>query len=251
MRSIAIDAGNTRIKAALFEDKELVQLMLSTKLEEIAHWCQQQQASHAIVSSVRGNAIDPLLEKLSTFLQPLLLQPGLPLPITIRYQTPYTLGGDRIAAAVGGAALFPAKPVLVFDAGTCLTHEFVDAAGLYTGGAISPGLQMRLKAMHSFTASLPLVTIIYDEVPALPGSSTQECLQSGAYWGMLYEIEGTLLRYKQIYPHLQVILCGGDAKFFENKLKETIFVVSELVLFGLNEILRYNVLQKKSSAPAI
>jgi type III pantothenate kinase len=241
MRTIAIDIGNTRIKAGLFEEQRLVGLEQGQQAEQITGWCRQQQASHAIVASV-GGATDALARQLSDFLQVLELQLQVPLPITLGYKTPQTLGVDRIAAAVGGAARFPAAPVLVFDAGTCLTHELVSEAGEYLGGAISPGLHMRLKAMHSFTARLPLASLDPQNAPPLPGQSTQECLQSGAFWGMLSEIEGTLLRYKQIYPRLKVILCGGDAKTFENKLKEPIFVVPELVLFGLNEILRHNVL---------
>ncbi len=251
MRSIALDIGNTRTKAALYQDQVLLEVVQDQQAENIIAWCSRQQASHVVVSTV-GGAETPLLQALPQALQPLLLKPGVPLPIEIAYKTPHTLGTDRIAAAVGGAALYPAQPVLVFDAGSCLTHELVNSAGVYLGGAISPGLQMRLKAMHTFTARLPLASLEAETTPPpLPGGSTIECLQSGAYWGMLGEIESTILRYKQVYPQLQVILCGGDAKIFENKLKETIFVVSELVLFGLNEILRYNVLQKKNSAPSV
>jgi type III pantothenate kinase len=250
MRSIAIDLGNTRAKAALFEDTKLVTLEAGLEINAIADWCKQQQAQHAIIASV-GAAAEPLVASLSTIMHTLLLQPGLPLPIQVHYKTPQTLGADRIAAAVGGAAYCAGKAVLVFDAGTCLTHEFITQEGNYLGGAISPGLHMRLRAMHSFTARLPLAALLPGEEPPFTGQSTQECLQSGAYWGMLGEIESTILRYRKISPQLEVILCGGDAKTFENKLKGTIFVVSELVLFGLNEILRYNVLQKKSSAPAV
>ena len=250
MRSIAIDVGNTRLKAALFEEQELVQLVVYANAEELVSWCSRQQASHAIIASTKGPA-DELAEALRPFLQPILLQWGLPLPISLGYETPQTLGADRIAAAVGGAALFPAQAVLVLDAGTCLTYECVSAEGVYEGGAISPGLHMRLKAMHTFTARLPLINLQEEQEPALIGKSTRACMESGAYWGMLGEIESAILRYKQIYPHLKVILCGGDTKIFENKLKEYIFVVPELVLFGLNEILRYNVLQKKRSAPAV
>ena len=250
MRSIAIDMGNTRAKAALFEDKVLVQVVHGLELSAIAGWCSQQQAQHAIIATV-GAPAAPLAEELGTFMQVLLLQYGLPLPINIAYSTPQTLGADRIAAAVGGASLFSGKPVLVFDAGTCLTHEFVTKDREYRGGAISPGLHMRLKAMHTFTARLPLATLVPEEEPPFTGQSTLECLQSGAFWGMAGEIENTILRYRQMHPDLQVILCGGDGIFFENKLKEPIFAVHELVLIGLNEILRYNVLQKKNSAPAV
>jgi type III pantothenate kinase len=245
MRSIALDVGNTRAKVALFNDQQLLEVAHGLTAEALIAWCRQRlQGVQGLIAASVGTPVEPLLAAIGPPAHTYVLQPGLPLPLTVTYATPHTLGADRIAAAIGGAARFPRQAVLVFDAGTCLTHELVSPEGAYLGGAISPGLHMRLQAMHQFTARLPLASLRPDQLPALPGSSTESCLQAGAFWGMLGEIENTIVRYRHIYPHLQVILCGGDAKTFENTLKQPIFVVPELVLYGLNEILRYNVLQK-------
>jgi type III pantothenate kinase len=115
----------------------------------------------------------------------------------------------------------------------------VESGGIYLGGGISPGLAMRFKAMHTFTARLPLVTPV--DTPELIGTTTTACMQSGAIWGMIEEIDGVVARYREKYPDLQVILCGGDAPFFENKLKASIFASPEIVLIGLNSILSHNV----------
>ncbi|EMR00643.1 type III pantothenate kinase [Cesiribacter andamanensis] len=213
MRSIAIDVGNTRAKAALFEQQQLLEVAYGLEQEAILPWCleRRQGVEAAIIASV-GAPVAELQARLGTHMPSLLLTPDLPLPLRTDYATPQSLGADRIAAAVGGAARFSGQAVLVFDAGTCLTHELVRPEGVYAGGAISPGLQMRLQAMHQFTARLPLAPLEAGSLPPLPGRSTQECLQAGAFWGMLGEIEYTIGRYRQIYPHLQVILCGGDAK---------------------------------------
>ena len=149
-----------------------------------------------------------------------------------------TLGVDRIAAVCGAFALFPEKNCLVIDAGSCITYDVLDQKGNYCGGSISPGLEMRLKAMHTFTARLPLVKV--NQQVNLIGNSTESCLQSGALYGVLAEIEGIVEKYNQNYAELRVIMCGGDASLFENQLKPTIFVAPDLVLKGLNRILLQN-----------
>src|SRR5690606_13620294 len=112
------------------------------------------------------------------------------------------------------------------DAGTCITYDFTDSDRQYYGGGISPGLKMRFQAVHTFTARLPLV--IPAENPELVGNSTETSIQSGIVNGILAEIDGIISRYRQKYPDLQVILCGGDAPFFENKLKASIFASPDL-----------------------
>ncbi|HEY5825470.1 MAG TPA: type III pantothenate kinase, partial [Cyclobacteriaceae bacterium] len=155
------------------------------------------------------------------------------------YATPTTLGVDRIAAVCGALEIYPNGNCLVVDTGTCINYEFIDAKGEYLGGAISPGIHMRLEAMHKFTARLPLVTNNPDA--QLIGNSTATCMQSGVTNGVIAEIEGIITRYSHLYPDLGVILSGGDYSLFENKLKPSIFVAPELVLSGLNRILLHNV----------
>jgi type III pantothenate kinase len=163
----------------------------------------------------------------------------LPLPVKNGYATPQTLGVDRIAAACGANALFPENNCLVIDAGTCVTYEFVDATGVYRGGAISPGLKMRFQALSVLTARLPLVEPVH--TPELTGASTASCIQSGVVIGLMEEMNGVIRRYEEKFDKLRVILCGGDTPFFENQLKASIFASPELVLSGLNSILSYNV----------
>nr|MCU0355429.1 type III pantothenate kinase [Cytophagales bacterium] len=167
----------------------------------------------------------------------------LPLPFANRYQTPRTLGTDRLAGVAGAQALFPGQSCLVVDAGTCLKFEWLENGSDYWGGSISPGLRMRFQAMHQFTSRLPLLEPAAD-VP-LTGGSTAEAMQSGVLHGMTAEIEGIVAQYRIHHPDFRVLLTGGDAPFFEKRLFETrlktpIFAVSELVATGLNHILNFN-----------
>jgi type III pantothenate kinase len=127
----------------------------------------------------------------------------------------------------------------VIDTGTCITYDFLTGDGNFLGGAISPGLMMRFQAVHTFTSRLPLVSPV--DNTELIGDSTESCIQSGIINGLVEELNGIIKRYQEKFEGLKVILCGGDTRFFENKLKGTIFAVPELVLSGLNSILIYNV----------
>lgn len=235
--NIAVDAGNTLTKVGIFEGHILNQKEVFKSRADTEEYLKKTAADHIIVSSV---TLDPY-EILSWSIvkgRKVVLHHQLKLPIRIGYSTPATLGIDRIAAACGAYALYPGQPTLVLDIGTCLNYEFVDASGVYQGGAISPGIGLRFEAMHTLTAKLPLGTI--SESPALIGNSTLTCLQSGVMNGMTEEINGIIARYDQTYPGLRVILCGGDSRFFENHCKRPIFVAPDLVLTGLNSILLYH-----------
>ena len=146
---------------------------------------------------------------------------------------------DRIASACGAFQLFPRENTLSIDAGTCITYEFTDADGNYRGGGISPGLNMRFKAVHTFTAKLPLISA--KQNAPLVGNTTETSIQSGVINGLIAEIDGIIDRYQREFGAVRVILCGGDTRFFENQLKASIFASPELVLIGLNSILNYNV----------
>ena len=160
------------------------------------------------------------------------------LPITSQYATPHTLGVDRIASVAGANFLYPGKNCLVIDLGTCITYDLIDQSGVHHGGGISPGLEMRLKAMHKFTSKLPLISM--KGKPDLIGKTTKECMQSGALNGTIAELEGIIWRYRQLFKDLVIIFCGGGAIFFESKIKDDIFALPNLVLTGLNHILRFN-----------
>jgi type III pantothenate kinase len=164
-----------------------------------------------------------------------------PVPVDNHYGTPDTLGLDRLAAVIGGMD-WAKGPLLAIDLGTCITYDFLNEEGAYKGGAISPGLQMRAKAMATQTANLPLVEI--NPEVGFVGNSTVTCLQSCVYYGVMAEISGIIENYSQNHDDLKVFICGGDAKYFERLTKDHIFVIPNLVLHGLNRILTYNVDKK-------
>jgi type III pantothenate kinase len=230
---LAVDIGNTRIKAGLFTGNDLVAKHVFEDEASFLDWASKQPVTKAIVSSVG--------QDLGAELPFPTLQFGsneLHLPIKVDYRTPHTLGKDRLAAAIGAYSLFPKADCLVIDAGTCITYELV-AKGSYLGGAISPGLQMRFKALNQFTARLPLVEDTNDFVE-LTGKDTVQCIRSGVVNGLLFEIQGVVEEYKNRHRHLHVIMTGGDAPFFESIIKGDIFAFPDLVLHGLHHTLVYN-----------
>lgn len=225
---LIIDIGNTAIKMAVFDNSKLVrqELVSEKELEEAL----TKTWSGIIVSCVgKMPAMD--------FSKALILTSNTKLPVEINYKTPHSLGVDRLAAAIGATVVFPNKNCLVIDMGTCVTYDLM-VANKFQGGIISLGWQMRLNAMNNFTSSLPLLT--KNVKIEHTGQSTEECMQSGAFNGLRHEIEGIITHYTHEIPDLQVVICGGDAKTFETKLKPHIFVQPNLVLIGLNRILEYH-----------
>jgi type III pantothenate kinase len=235
--NLAVDYGNSSAKVAIFDQHELKEKHIFTRPDDLKRFLSTSSAENFIISSVTAEA--EVVSKGSKARNKFILSHMLPLPIKILYATPQTLGVDRIAGSCGALQLFPGKNTLVIDAGTCITYDFTDSSKQYYGGGISPGLKMRFQAVHTFTARLPLVSPV--ENPELIGNSTETSIQSGIVNGTVAEIDGIIDRYRQKYPDLQVILCGGDGPFFENKLKASIFASPDLVLIGLNSVLIHNV----------
>jgi type III pantothenate kinase len=244
----AIDLGNTFAKIGYFEKETLIEARYKIPLEELAEVLTQQLPEQAILSSTSQDTqpYADLLQKSGVRVVQLL--PSLPLPIGKEYDTPQTLGADRLAAAAGAKSLFPEANCLVIDMGTCVTYDWVSAEAVFQGGIISPGLRMRFQAMHAFTKRLPLIDVETQyirsaDAVSLPliGKSTRAAMQSGAFNGLLAEMDGFIERYKREGGECQVLLCGGDAPLFENSLKNCIFAAPNLVLVGLNRILQYNV----------
>jgi type III pantothenate kinase len=238
--NLAIDFGNTRTKAGVFRGNELLYQAVweLPTVEQLKSLPYNQSIEKAILSSVTKQP-EEVLEYLQDRFQVIELTTETPLPIGIRYKTPQTLGKDRVAAAVGVHHLFPGENCLVIDAGTCIKMDLVSAEGDFLGGNISPGIGMRLRAMHEFTARLPLV----EQQPELPdelGNSTENALRNGGELGALLEVEGFIGRCKKKYRPLRVVLTGGDADFFAKNSKTKIFAHQNLVLIGLNQILQYN-----------
>jgi type III pantothenate kinase len=170
------------------------------------------------------------------------LNPQTPLPIENLYESKDSLGPDRLAAAVGANHFFPDTDLLVIDAGTAITYDVIDHNNRYLGGNISPGLETRFKALHAFTKKLPLVERS-DNWPLI-GTTTEEAIRAGVQAGIVSEMDAMIDRIHDNWIDCKVILTGGDAFFFDEKLKNTIFVMFELTLLGLNRILEYNAEKK-------
>ncbi|MDO1448285.1 type III pantothenate kinase [Rhodocytophaga aerolata] len=237
--NIAIDIGNTSLKAGLFEKSALKEVYRGLSINTLPEFVQKLGVANCIISSVSQDA-QPLYQQLQPYTQKvLILDHQLPLPLINEYETPQTLGKDRLAAVAGATAVHPNTDCLVIDMGTCITYDIIKADGHYLGGSISPGLRMRFKALHTFTARLPLIEPVQEA--GLTGKNTYDAILSGVIYGMTAEIEGIISKYQTIFPKLDVIFCGGDANFFESKIKQRIFVIPELVLIGLNRILEHNV----------
>lgn len=238
--NIAIDIGNTRTKAGVFEGRRLHEHFVlegNATVDDLREWQKKFKPHHCIVSSVK--TLDMNFENaLKELPSAMLLGPTTDVPLTVRYDSRETLGQDRLCGAVAGAARFPGENVLVIDAGTCITYDIVDSGGHYRGGAIAPGLQMRLNAMHRFTDKLPALTL--SGMLDLIGNSTTTCMHMGAERGALLEAEGFIAYFKAHFQGLQVILTGGDGPFFERHIENRIFAAPNLVLEGLNEILLFN-----------
>ncbi|MBC8153204.1 MAG: type III pantothenate kinase [Bacteroidetes bacterium] len=239
--NLVIDWGNSSLKLGWFAGPVLIHTQSIASPDDLSALVAEQPIGHVIVSSTSRPA-DELRNRVNTMggADWLTLDGTTPVPISKQYDTPHTLGADRVAAAVGATVLFPGRDCLVVDLGTCITADLVDAGLVFQGGLIAPGVQMRFRAMHTFTERLPLVEV-GEGWPALTARSTREAMRSGVLNGMLFELEGVIDAYRQRYPNLVVLVCGGDAPLFESRLKPTIFAVPELVLVGLNRILAHNV----------
>ena len=239
--NLVLDFGNTKIKAAVFSD--------SNEILEIFTW---DHDSEQTINEIKGkylidsvllcsvvavsNEVEDYLK--SNFSFYIRLDSSTKLPIKNNYSTPHTLGLDRIAAAVGANMLCPNTPLLVIDMGTAITYDFVNASNEYEGGNIAPGVNMRLRAMNNYTNKLPLLEAREEE--RLLGNDTASAMMAGVMRGIEFEIEGYISEILKKNANLSVFLTGGDVFFFEKRLKSAIFVVSNLLLIGLNEILRYN-----------
>lgn len=237
---LAVDVGNTKIKAAVFEGATLLEKLVFEKeeaLQGVKNILKKYPlATQSIMASV-GKEQNELFLYLQqhTFFTP--VNHDLAFPFVNKYATPATLGIDRMVLSAGAVLQYPAVSRLVIDAGTCVTYDFTDAQNNYLGGAISPGLQLRYNAMHNFTAKLPL---LYPEMPqSYIGNTTNIAMHSGVVNGFLHEVEGFVSQYREQYQDVKVILTGGDAEFLAKRLKNTIFANSNFLLESLNFLYQY------------
>jgi len=225
----------------VFNQTELVETFVFEKIEkaDVLALIDRFSIDRCIISSVTSNN-EVFIDLLEThFVDFIELSHKTAIPIENRYATPETLGKDRLAVVIGASFLKQNTDILVVDAGTAITYDFIDAQNIYHGGNIAPGLNLRLRALHEFTHKLPLVEI-KRESPLL-GNSTDSAILSGAIYGIVFEIDGYINILKIKYPQLSVFLTGGSTFYFDTKLKNAIFAERNLVLIGLNRILQYNV----------
>lgn len=239
--NIVVDIGNTRVKIALFEGDELITLnyFSLTDIQLINEFLNKQHAKRGIVSSVVSDSqaiSNSLISKVPFVLE---YSSQTKVPVKNLYKTQNTLGNDRIPPIVAAHHLSPGVDILVIDAGTCIKYNFLNKQSEYLGGAISPGLNMRFKALHTFTSRLPLIEPDA-EFNKLIGTDSRGSILAGVQIAAAAEVNGIIDQYVQQFPGVKVFLTGGDMAFFEKRIKNPIFADLNLVLKGLNIILNYN-----------
>ena len=233
---LVIDIGNSWIKGCYyFNDIAMDSFKVRNFTPTLVGKINQRRVQSILVSNVRNINLEHLKLEAQHLIK---LQHSLKLPFKNNYNSPDTLGMDRVAAVSGALQLFPARNILAITAGTCITYNLVDKNKIFHGGAISPGINMRYKALHKYTGKLPLVN--HKEQEALIGTNTEESILSGVQQGVLSEMDGIIDKYKVKYDKLVVIITGGAAVFFENKLKNNIFAAPDLTTNGLYQILKLN-----------
>ena len=239
--NLIVDVGNTFVKFAVYSEADVI-YKVSFELSEFKEQYKLLKKEFpniksAIISSV-GRLTKKQIETINEGLKVLELSSKTKLPFNNLYKTPKTLGVDRMALVSASVYQFPDKNVLIIDAGTCITYDFITDKNDYLGGAISPGIRLRYKSLNNLTANLPLLDT--DLPKTIIGNSTESSIHSGVVFGVIKEIDGVVDQYQLKYSDLTVILTGGDAKFLSNQLKNSIFANSNFLLGGLNFILDFN-----------
>ncbi|HIG89933.1 MAG: type III pantothenate kinase [Flavobacteriaceae bacterium] len=240
--NLIIDAGNTNGKIAVFKHDKIVKVDIvktSNIIQGINKFTQKYKAiNRAIVSNVSINDNHEIKEHLS--LQSIyFLSENLKLPFKNQYKSKERLGSDRIALASAAIKHYPNSNVLVIDAGTCITTDFIDKNGNYHGGSISPGIDMRYSSLNNYTSNLPELEKNYPS--DIIGSSTEDSIHSGIVNGVVFEIRESISEYQRRYEDIKVVLTGGDSVFLSKPLKISIFANRNFLLEGLNFILNLNV----------
>lgn len=231
---LTIDVGNSRIKVAVFEQDKLIELFVLspndavTFFDEIfTKYPKIDQAIYSSVGKLDENVYLSIQERVKTRV----VNHTIKFPFQSQYDTPTTLGIDRMVLAAGATLLYPNTNRLVIDAGTCITYDFITHENQYLGGAISPGISLRYKSLNDYTSRLPLLEI--EDAVFFIGNSTKNSIHSGVINGLTYEIEGFISQYYHKYQDLTVILTGGDTDFLAKRLKNTIFANSNFLLESL------------------
>lgn len=237
--NLVIDVGNTRTKYAFFENDQLVEVKYTSDelLYDIGKWKEKGKKINLLLSGSGKlqEGLRILLEELcDTFTAAF---PAMKLPLKIGYATPETLGFDRVAICVGAIRLQPGRPVLVIDSGTAITFNYVNEKGVFLGGNISPGLEMRFRSLHQFTARLPYVSPL-EEYGGI-GRTTEEAIRNGVMDGMLFEVKNYIEHFMRENSDGKVLVTGGNSHYLEKCLGKNVEFCKVLGFIGLNEILRF------------
>ncbi len=235
--NLVIDIGNTKTKYGVFNGSSILDSGYAEglKLEELLN---KFPIENSIICSVAGQEQE-IEEKLKQSTKYIEFTAKTPVPIKNLYQTQNTLGSDRLAAAIGAQAQFPNTDTLIIDTGTCIKYNFVNKSGEYHGGGISPGIDMRFKALKNFTHKLPEITADYN-FDTLIGNDTQRSILSGVMNGAIQEVKGVIEEYYLQYPAIKIVITGGNHVYFAKRLKSSIFADPFLLLKGLNSIIEFN-----------
>jgi type III pantothenate kinase len=237
---LTIDIGNTNIKVAVFKQVNLIEKFVFQKKELKKNFKnilkKYPNCANSVLSSV-GKLDENDFLWIKSHLNLLEINHASAFPFKNLYGSPKTLGVDRMVLAAGAVLLYPNQNILIIDAGTCVTYDFVTSNNEYLGGAISPGLRLRYESLHNFTAKLPLLTKKYPE--NFIGNNTDEAIHSGVVNGLCNEIEGFVSQYSVKNEQFTIILTGGDANFLANRLKSIIFADENFLLKGLQQLYTY------------
>lgn len=242
--NLIIDVGNTNAKICVYCSDQLVsKSVVPSSGMSISSAMRAEATRNAIEACILGSVKEdyPEVERAAMDLgiRFLRLKSTTPVPIANSYSTPDTLGADRLAAAVGASVIFPDSDVLIIDAGTAITYDFLRHGREFAGGNIAPGIRLRFKSLNDYTSRLPLVEP--GDMEGDFGTSTVDAIRKGVVMGVAREIEGYVSDFKQKNVKPEIILTGGDSIFLSKLLKIPIFAEPNLVTIGLNRILNYNV----------
>jgi len=237
--NLIVDIGNTSTKLAVFDRGEKLKVfrIIDLNSEELGKYLTGLNIERAIISSVRK--LPPFIADLSSANIPFvhILSHKSKLPFKVEYETPETLGPDRIAGIAGAFNLFSESELLVIDAGTAITYDYL-SKGIYRGGNISPGLNMRFRALNKFTGKLPLVTPA--ENYTKPGRNTTDAILAGVITGVTYEINEYIRTFEKKSTDFKIFFTGGDSGFLRDKINHQFTYMPDIVIDGLNFILDYN-----------
>ncbi len=242
---LVVDIGNTSTKIAFYKGSAIIkkERLKSPDTGTVGRFIGKKSVSRVIVSSVNHDprALINFLREKGAVVH--LLSWKSHYPFTIAYETPETIGVDRLAAAAGALLYHPGADLLVIDAGSALTLDVI-ADGSFLGGSISPGLLMRFRALNEFTVRLPLID--FDRDFSFPGRSTKDAINGGVVMGLVFEINEYIRTFEKRHDKLVTVITGGDSEIITSLTDRKMFHHPDLVTDGLNYLLDYNVQDQKA-----